>query len=66
MCGGQYPEGEKVVWTSCDSIGETTFDNLFKQNALLAVASIMLRMYPNKGVRNDLYGSLQGSMASQS
>ena len=62
MCGGQYPEGEKVVWTSCDSIGETTFDNLFKQNALLAVASIMLRMYPNQGVRNDFIWKFTGAL----
>ena len=62
MCAGKYPEGEHVRWTECTTLGETTYDELKKKVAMLAVASIMLRMYPDKGKRNDFIWKATGAL----
>ena len=57
MCAGQYDNQEKVVWSKCEAPVEITYDVLFKQCALLSVASVILRKCPVAGtqMRNDYW-----------
>ena len=57
MCNGQYDNGEKVVWTKFENPTEITWDTLFKSNALLSVASVLLRKVPEAGLkmRNEFW-----------
>lgn len=61
MCAGKYPEEEYVKWTDYSSIKETTYDVLYRSVAMLAVASIMLRNYPN-GDRNIYIWQIAGTL----
>ena len=45
MCGGQYDNGDKVVWTKYDTPVEITYDTLHKQCSKLAVACVILRKF---------------------
>ena len=62
MCGGKYEDDDHVKWFEASSLGETTYDALYKQCALLSLASIMLRLYPNEGMRNDFIWKLTGAL----
>ena len=62
MCGGKYENEDHVKWFEASSLGETTYDALYKQCALLSLASIMLRLYPNEGMRNDFIWKLTGAL----
>lgn len=57
MCGGQYDNGEKVVWDKCDMPVEITYDTLHKQLSKLAVACVVLRKAPTPGtkMRNEYW-----------
>ena len=57
MCSGQYDNGEKVTWTKYGDPTEITWDALFKANALLSVASVLLRKVPEAGLkmRNEFW-----------
>ena len=57
MCKGQYDNGEKVTWTKYGDPTEITWDALFKANALLSVASVLLRKVPPAGakMRNEFW-----------
>ena len=57
MCSGQYDNGEKVIWTKYGDPTEITWDALFKANALLSVASVLLRKVPPAGakMRNEFW-----------
>ena len=55
MCGGQYDNGDKVVWTKYDPPVEITYDTLYKQCAKLAVACVILRKFADKGKRNEYW-----------
>ncbi len=55
MCKGQYDNGEKVTWTKYEDPTEITWDALFKANALLSVASVLLRKAPPTGMRNEFW-----------
>ena len=57
MCGGQYDNGEKVVWDKCDMPVEITYDTLHKQLSKLAVACVVLRKSPTPGtkMRNEYW-----------
>ena len=57
MCSGQYDNGEKVTWTKYGDPTEITWDALFKANALLSVASVLLRKVPPAGakMRNEFW-----------
>ena len=57
MCAGQYDNQEKVVWSKCEAPVEITYDVLFKQCALLSVASVILRKCPVAGteMRNEYW-----------
>ncbi|MGI9593690.1 MAG: primase-helicase family protein [Patiriisocius sp.] len=55
MCKGQYDNGEKVTWTKYGDPTEITWDALFKANALLSVASVLLRKAPPTGMRNEFW-----------
>ena len=54
MCYGQYENGEKVVWSTCNTPTEITYDVLFKQTSMLAVASVFLKKLPSAG-KHDQY-----------
>ena len=43
MCGGTYDCGEKVVHTKLDDLTEISYDQLYKDVALLSLACVMLR-----------------------
>ena len=62
MCGGKYEDDDHVKWFEASSLGETTYDALYKQCALLSLASIMLRLYPNKGTRNEFIWKITGAL----
>ena len=62
MCGGKYENEDYVKWFEASSLGETTYDALYKQCALLSLASIMLRLYPNEGMRNDFILKITGAL----
>ena len=64
MCGGQYDNQEKVVWTSDGKPTEITYDALFKSCAKLAVASVLLRKSPMPGakMRNEYWKLAIASM----
>jgi len=53
MCWGQYDNGEKVVWSKTGLPTEITWEALKKASALLSVACVILRKYPNQGLRNE-------------
>ena len=57
MCGGQYDNGEKVVWDKYDMPVEITYDPLHKQLSKLAVACVVLRKAPTPGtkMRNEYW-----------
>ena len=57
MCGGQYDNGEKVVWDKHDMPVEITYDTLHKQLSKLAVACVVLRKAPTPGtkMRNEYW-----------
>ena len=55
MCGGQYDNGDKVVWTKYDTPVEITYDTLHKQCSKLAVACVILRKFADKGKRNEYW-----------
>ena len=55
MCGGQYDNGEKVVWDKYETPVEITYDTLHKQLAKLAVACVVLRKFANEGMRNEYW-----------
>ena len=57
MCKGQYDNGEKVTWTKYGDPTEITWDALFKANAPLSVASVLLRKVPPAGakMRNEFW-----------
>ena len=57
MCGGQYDNGEKVIWDKCDMPVEITYDTLHKQLSKLAVACVVLRKAPTPGtkMRNEYW-----------
>ncbi len=57
MCGGQYDNGEKVVWDKYDMPVEITYDTLHKQLSKLAVACVVLRKAPTPGtkMRNEYW-----------
>ena len=45
MCSGKYPENEHVEFNQYTSVGETTYDTLYKSTAMLAAAAVILRNY---------------------
>jgi len=53
MCGGQYDNGEKVVWSKTGLPTEISWEALNRANALLSVACVILRKYANEGLRNE-------------
>ena len=55
MCGGQYDNQEKVVWTKYEAPIEITYDTLHKQLAKLAVACVIRRKFANEGMRNEYW-----------
>tara|TARA_R100001086_G_C11844957_1_gene260017 strand:+ start:1074 stop:3143 length:2070 start_codon:yes stop_codon:yes gene_type:complete len=62
MCDGQYDNGEKVTWTLTDEPAEVTWETLHKSNSLLAVACVVLRRYPNEGLRNEYIKKMIGAL----
>ena len=62
MCLGQYDDGEKAIWNIYKTPTETTEDALYKSAALLGVASIILRKYPNAGNRNEYIKLVIGTL----
>ena len=55
MCGGQYDNGEKVVWSKYEAPIEITYDTLHKQLSKLAVACVIRRKFANEGMRNEYW-----------
>jgi|TARA_R110000868_G_scaffold270979_2_gene530434 hypothetical protein len=57
MCGGQYDNGEKVVWSKYETPVEVNYDTLHKQLSKLAVACVILRKAPTPGtkMRNEYW-----------
>ena len=53
MCYGQYDNDEKVVWSNTGEASEISWETLNKACALLGVACVVYRKYPNKGLRNE-------------
>jgi hypothetical protein len=53
MCYGQYDNEEKVVWSNTGEASEINWEALNKACALLGVACVVYRKYPNQGLRNE-------------
>jgi hypothetical protein len=53
MCYGQYDNEEKVVWSNTGEASEISWEALNKACALLGVACVVYRKYPNQGLRNE-------------
>jgi hypothetical protein len=53
MCYGQYDNDEKVIWSSIGSPTEINWETLNRACALLSVACVIYRKYPNQGLRNE-------------
>ena len=55
MCGGQYDNNEKVVYTKLGKLTEITYDELHKSVSMLACACAIKRKYPapKSKLRND-------------
>jgi len=62
MCGGQYDNGEKVVWDKYETPVEITYDTLHKQLAKLAVACVVLRKFADEGMRNEYWKLIIASL----
>jgi len=53
MCLGQHDNGQKIIWSECVTPTEITYDVLYKQLALLAVACVIAKKYAKEGLRNE-------------
>ena len=53
MCLGQHDNGQKIIWSESTTPTEITYDVLYKQLALLAVACVIAKKYAKEGLRNE-------------
>ena len=62
MCGGLYDNKEKVVYSKLGKLTELNYDQLHKDYALLALASVILRKVrlPNVTAHNEFYKEVAG------
>jgi hypothetical protein len=57
-----HPNGETIVWERESELLEDNAEGVLRRAGLLAVLSVVLRFYPEKGSRDDVCMALSGAL----